>query len=145
MPNSAPAMPIRKLPSTKAVIFQRAIFSSEASRRGLVEPDRIEVEPDPGPLQPPHQDEGADQQQHADHEIAEVERHLDLADLEIVVERPAENAHAPDLHALRSAEHVVDLQECLEQQRKCDGDQCGIVPARAQHRQQQQGADQRGN
>ena len=47
------------------------------------------------------------------------------------------------LHALRAAEHVVDLEEGLEQQREGDGDHGGIVAARAQHRQQQQRADQR--
>ena len=49
-----------------------------------------------------------------------------------------------DLHALWPAEHVVDFQECLEQQRKCDGDQRGIMAARAQHRQQQQRTNQGG-
>ena len=48
------------------------------------------------------------------------------------------------LHALRAAEHVVDLKEGLEQQREGDGDQRRIMAARAQHRQQQQRADQRG-
>ena len=118
-------------------------IEAEAARRGLVEPQRVEIEPDPGALQPPHQNEGADQQQQADDEIVHVERQRDAADLDVVVERPAENLHARHLHALRAAEHVVDLEKGLEQQREGDGHHRGVVPARAQHRQQQQRADQR--
>ena len=33
---------------------------AEAACRGLVEPQRVEIEPDPGALQPPHQHERAD-------------------------------------------------------------------------------------
>ena len=79
----------------------------------------------------------------ADDEVADIERQRDRADLDIVVERPAEDLHARHLHALRPAEHVVDLEEGLEQQREGDGDQRRIMAARAQHRQQQQRADQR--
>src|SRR2546430_1361977 len=50
---------------------------AEASRRGLVEPQRVEIEPDPGPLEPAHQHESPDQQQQADQEIIQVERELD--------------------------------------------------------------------
>ena len=79
-----------------------------------------------------------------DGEIIQVERKRHAADLDIVVERPAEDVHALDLHALRAAEHVIDLEEGLEQQREGDRHHRGIMPTRAQHRQQQQRADQRG-
>ena len=117
----------------------------EAARRGLIQPQRIEVESDPGALQPPDQDEGADQQQHADHEIAHVERQADLADLDIVIERPAEDFHALDLQSLRTAEHVIDLEKSLQQQGERNRDQRGVMAAGAQDRQQQQRSDQRGD
>ena len=46
---------------------------------------------------------------------------------------------------MRTAEHVVDLEEGLEQQRERYGHHRRVVAAGAQHRQQQQRADQRGN
>ena len=46
------------------------------------------------------------------------------------------------MHSLRSAEHIVDFEKRLEQQCKCNGHYGGIVPARAQDREEQKRASQ---
>src|SRR5581483_10743370 len=92
--------------------FPARDVEAEAACRRLVEPQRIEIEPDPRALEPSHQHEGADQQCEADDEIIQVERQLKvLAEVDIVVEGPAEDLHAGNAHALRAAENVVDLEE----------------------------------
>ena len=44
---------------------------------------------------------------------------------------------------MRAAEHIVDFEKRLEQQREGDGDNRRIMPTRAQHWQHQEQADQR--
>ena len=60
-----------------------------------------------------------------------------------VAEIPAEQVHVGDREPLRSAQHVVDLEKGLEQQRERDGHHRRIVAAGAQHRIDQDRADQR--
>ena len=52
----------------------------ETTRGRLIETQRIEIEPDPRSLKPPHQDEGDDQHREAENEVAEIERQFDTAD-----------------------------------------------------------------
>ena len=49
---------------------------AEAARRGLIEPQRIEIEADPRALDPPHQHECEHEDQQAQEKIADVEREL---------------------------------------------------------------------
>ncbi len=79
-------MPMRKLPIKKCRDLPAHDIEAETARGGLIEPQRIEIEPDPGSFEPPHDNERTDQQQQADHEIIDVERQRDFSDLDIVIE-----------------------------------------------------------
>ena len=114
-----------------------------AGRRDLIEADRVHAEPDPRAFEPPHQREAQRQQEQRHQQVGEIERGGDAADLDRAVEIPAEQHQRLHLDALRPAERVVDLEKDLEQDAEGDGDQRRIVPARAQHRQDQDRSDQR--
>src|SRR4029077_13222887 len=125
----------KKIADQKGRDLPACDIEAEAICSCFVEPQRVEIEADPGSLKSPYQYKGPDEQQQADHEIVHVKRQRDFADFDIVIERPAENFHSLDLHALWAAENIVHLKKGLEQQRKCDGHHGGIVSARAQNRQ----------
>src|SRR5664279_1859755 len=59
-------------------------IEAETARGGLIEPQRIEIESNPGSFEPPHDNERTDQQQQADGEIIDVERERDSTNLDIV-------------------------------------------------------------
>ena len=50
---------------------------AEAGRRGLVEAHRVDVEPDPGALEPAHQHERGHQTAAGEHHVVDVERQLE--------------------------------------------------------------------
>ena len=78
--------PNEKIADQKRSNFPAYSVETKAIRSRLIEPQRIQIEPNPRALEPPHNNKGANQHEQADNKIVHVEGQRDAGNFDVVIE-----------------------------------------------------------